>query len=144
MKKSETSDSWNELIKELQVKCQEQDVSLLDLVGWIRESIKQIEKITFDYYVASGPSSLYSDQKLDVNILLSNSLQGFTIFQNKKEHSIYPIKIFVCCTEEILGDRIKVTLPYMSGFLLIEDAALNSAKLREFVRKIIIMAWNIE
>ena len=145
MKKSKTSASWREFIKELQVKCKEKDISLLDLVEWISISIKQIEKKTFDYYITCGPTPKFSDVKIDVNIVLDNFVHGFTIYENKKEYNIFQISSILQLKEEISGEFISAEFRY--GYLMgfaIEDRITNSAKLRNFVRKISNKVWEME
>lgn len=142
MKKSETSNSWNELLKELQVRCQEQDIPLLALVGWIRDSINQIERATFDYYVTSGPIKGFPTEKVDIAILFGVFLYGFTVFKDKKEHIILPIKRFYQYKEEIIGDRFMTSLKFDSNnSWSMEDYLTNSAKLRAFGHEIMNRVW---
>ena len=142
MKKSETSDSWNKFIKELQVKCQEQEVSLVDLVTWIRDSINQIERATFDYYVTSGPMKDFPTTKVDIAILFGNLLHGFTIMTDKKEHVVLAAKSFFQYKEEIIGDRFTFSFIYSAlNSWGMEDSIQNLAKVREFSHKILNRMW---
>ena len=136
------SKNWVKLIKELKTKCKEQSVSSLDLIEWIRTSIEQIEKKTFDYYVTSGETPNFPNAKIDLNILLDNYVYSFTIYTNKKERSMFPLKHFFSFSEEISGDFIS-TIYYLAPVwsLRIEDRVANSAKLREFSRKILNLLW---
>ena len=145
MKKSETSSSWQKFVKELQVKCKEQDVSSSDLVKWVRTSIEQIEKKTFDYYITSGKTPKFPDLKVDVNILLGDFLHGFTIYRKKKAYNIYPLENFTNYREDIYDDFISSRFEYSSmNALLIQDREANSAKLREFARRVKNRAWKIQ
>ena len=145
MKKSKTSAIWGKFIKELQVKCKEQNISLTDLVEWISSSIEHVEKITVDYYITCGPTPKFVDVKIDVNILLDKFLHGFTIYKNKKEHNVYQITSILQLKEEISGEFISAEFRY--GYLIgfaIEDRITNSAKLRNFVRKISNKMWEMK
>ena len=144
MKKKETSVSWSKLIKELQVRCQEQDVSLTELTEWIRALVERIEEREFDYYVTSGKVSRYPKQKLDVAILSDNFVYGFTVFQDSRETGVYPLSGFRQYREEISKGNISVFLFYDEvNSLYIEDEITNSAKLRKFARQILSRVWDM-
>ena len=136
------SKSWVKLIKELKTKCKEQSVSSLDLIEWIRISIKQIEKKTFDYYATPGKTPTFPNAKIDLNILFDNCVYSFTMFANKKQHSVFPLKYFFSYVEEISADFISTRYQFTENwFLTIEDRVANSAKLRKFSRKILNRLW---
>jgi len=49
-KRVETSDSWKAFFKELQPRCQEQDIPLIEMIDWISDSVGQIEKQNFYWF----------------------------------------------------------------------------------------------
>jgi hypothetical protein len=144
MEKSETSTSWFQFLKELQEKCQEQKISGIELAQWIRISIDQIEKKTFDYHISSGEVKEYPDQKIDISILLSDFFYSFTVFQNKRVFNIYSAKSFQVFTEEIFEDYIRHNYYITeSTSFYIEDKISNSARLRKFTRKVLSASWGM-
>lgn len=144
MKKSETSTSWVEFLEEFQAKCEEQKVSLSELAEWIRTSIDQIEKKTFDYYMYGGKVQLYPDQILDISILLDGFIYTFTLFKDRREFVIYLVKSFQSFSEEIFGDSIRHSFYITESYsLFFEDKIINSAGLRNFSRKILNASWGI-
>ena len=142
LEKIESSASWKEFVKELEIVCKEQDVSLPDLVEWIRNLIPQIEKKKFDHYITPETPPNFPKQKLDIVMLVDNHLQGFTITEKKKEYYIYSIERILNLTEEISGDLIsfKLLMGPMIG-VTITDKVTNSTGLRKFYRKVLNLAW---
>jgi len=141
LKKIETSSSWVEFLKELEVKCKEQEISLSDLVEWIRALLEQIERRTFAFHIASGPNPEFMDQKIDANILLDNVLHGFTVSKDKREYNLVPLK-FKRFQEQIYGDFASERFGFGEmAWFSITDKKENLDKLREFTRQVMKIAW---
>jgi hypothetical protein len=141
------SDSWTRFIFELEPKCQDQKVNFHDLRDWIIDSIKQIEEKHFDYYITSGPIPEDRSQKIDISIVLEKRLYGFTVSQLaevplKMIFSIFSISEIRQYSEEVEKEFIRCIFMHSEGltFYLV-DSAFNSAKLREFARKVLNLAW---
>lgn len=136
MKKSETSASWRDFINQLGIHCKEQDVSLTELVEWVTAFIQQIDEKTFDYYIASGPTSSDPRVKMDFLIVLDDFVYGFTVYEDKKECTVAQIELILHFEETITNQYIQLRI-YLAPMLgsTIEDRIENLPKLRKFALK---------
>jgi len=134
------SKTWISFADELQKKCREIKANEYEMIAWICESLKQIEKQDFDYYITIGKAPNFPDQKLDVNILRNGVIYGFTIRSSEKTFSISPVKDFKYYSETASEEFLSGFFFYCGGFFSISDTLPNSDKLKVFLRKLI-SAW---
>lgn len=137
------SKTWNEFCESLLTTCKLRDVDFFALQQWILDSMKNLEKRDFEYFITLDATPEEPDQIMSTTILLENRIYSFGLEKNqKKRFFIIPVKIFVLYDEEITRDFIKCTFatPTELSFF-IEVPINNSEKVRAFSKKIRDLIW---
>ena len=143
MEKVKISKTWRKINLELDSIFQKMNLSFNDFKTWIIESIQNIQRKEFIYYITVGRSIENQDQLIDIILYLNKKIFNFTIFEHDKNFGIYPIKNVIAFHESIDKKIINRTFVFQSDLkVYVEDKIENSKQVKEFTNKILALMWD--
>ena len=138
MNKTEKS-FWNEVKNA----CQKREANFEETKKWINSMIENLGEHMLAYYVSDVTPTVQPNILVDIVILTTDRVYGFTINKNGTDYHVHLVKNFGTLWEEIRENLVMVKffeLGMQEGFF-IADKIERLHDTREFTKKFAEIAW---